>query len=166
MTEDKFCPKCRHELGFKEIHGTVRPVCSYCYHVMFYGPKLVATVIVESEGRILMVKRSIEPGCGLWCFPGGYLQTGEIVEQGAIREVFEETGLHIEIDGFIGLFSEENHPVVLAVYYGSILGGQLEAGLEVSEVGLFMPDELPELAFPKDIEFLRTWMHSRKSDKR
>lgn len=165
MTEDKFCPKCRHELGFKEVHGTVRPVCTNCYHVMFYGPKLVTTVIVESEGRILMVKRSIEPGFGLWCFPGGYVQTGEVVEQGAIREVFEETGLHIKIDGFIGLFSEENHPVVLSVYYGSILGGQLEAGLEVSEVGFFMPDELPELAFPKDIEVLRTWMHSRKSCK-
>ena len=160
MLKDKFCPRCRHQLVLKEIHGTERPVCSDCSHIIFYGPKLVATVIVESEGKLLMVKRAIEPGLGLWCFPGGYVHKCETVEHGAIREVYEETGLNIEIAGFIGLFSEENHPVVLAVYHGVVLGGCLTVGLEISNAAFFLPDELPELAFPKDIEVLKAWIDS------
>jgi ADP-ribose pyrophosphatase YjhB (NUDIX family) len=79
------------------------------------------------------------------------------VEAAAAREVMEETCLEVEVEHLLGLYSESDNPIVLAVYVARAVGGQLAPGDEVSEVGLFAPDALPELAFPNDQRILRDW---------
>ena len=80
----------------KEVNGAQRPRCPECGRVIYYDPKLAATVVVERDDRVLMVRRAIQPGIGLWSLPGGYVDRGEVVEVAAAREVLEETGLHVD----------------------------------------------------------------------
>ena len=157
MEEDRFCPRCTTPLEARNTHGAERPVCPACGTIIYYDPKLVTTVVVEDEGKVLMVRRATEPGLGLWSFPGGYVDRGEVVERAAVREVLEETGFRVNIGGLVGLFSEEGHPVVLAAFHGWVVDGRTAAGHEVLEVGFFRLDQLPPLAFPRDVKVLEAW---------
>ena len=164
LAEDKFCPSCAAALEAKEVAGRQRPVCPLCGRVVYYDPKVAAASIIEREGKVLMVKRAIEPGYDLWSIPGGYVDRGEVVEEAAVREVWEETGLKVEIQRMVGLFSEHGHPVVVAVFAVREVGGNLKAGTETLELGFFSPDGLPELAFPRDGQMLARWQELQESN--
>ena len=155
--QDRFCPSCGGTLEARVAHGAERPVCAACGRVIFYDPKLAATTVVESGGRVLFVRRLTQPGYGLWSLPGGYVDRGEVVEQAAAREVLEETGLRVEITGLVGLFAESGHPVVVAAYHCHSVRGDAAPGPEVSQLGYFALDSLPPLAFDRDREILRAW---------
>jgi ADP-ribose pyrophosphatase YjhB (NUDIX family) len=161
MAEDRYCPHCGASLEMRYVQGSSRPSCPRCGRIIYYDPKLAATVVVEQEDKVLMVRRAIQPGLGLWSLPGGYVDRGEVVERAAAREVLEETGLQVDIEGLVGLFSEGGHPVVLAAFDGRTTGGEARAGPEVSELGFFSLDALPPLAFPRDIEVLKVWQELR-----
>ena len=154
---DRFCPSCGGTLEVRDAHGAERPVCAACGRVVFYDPKLAAATIVESDGRVLFVRRLTQPGYGLWSLPGGYVDRGEVVEQAAAREVWEETSLQVEIAGLVGLFAEQGHPVVVAAYHCHSVQGDAAPGPEVSQLGYFAPDSLPPLAFDRDRDILRAW---------
>ena len=155
--QDRFCPSCGGTLEARFAPGGARPVCAACGSVIFYDPKLAATTVVESGGRVLFVRRLTQPGYGLWSLPGGYVDRGEVVEQAAAREVLEETGLRVEITGLVGLFAESGHPVVVAAYHCHSVRGDAAPGPEVSQLGYFALDSLPPLAFDRDREILRAW---------
>ena len=163
LQEERYCPRCTALLKVQDTHGTQRPVCPQCGKVIYYDPKLVATVVVERDGKVLMVRRATEPGIGLWSFPGGFVDRGEVVEVAAAREVLEETGLRVDITGLVGLFSQEGQPVVLAAFGGQAMNGKVKAGHEVSEVGFFPTEELPPLAFPRDVRVLEMWQRLKAS---
>ena len=162
LPEDKFCPGCGAPLERTEIAGKIRPACASCRRVIYYDPKVAAVVIVARENRILMVRRANQPGYGLWSVPGGYVDRGEVVEAAAAREVQEETGLVVEIDGLLGLFSQAGNPVIVAAFAGMETGGVLRAGPETLAVDFFHQDDLPPLAFPRDIEMLNLWTEYRR----
>ena len=152
-----FCQRCGHRLAEKTIEDRVRPFCPSCGFVVFLDPKIAAVVLIPSDRKLVLVRRGIEPAMGRWSFPSGYVDRGEVIEDGAIREVSEETGLEVELDGFVGLYSSAGSPVVLAVYTASVVGGELEPGSEIQEVAFFPVDELPPLPFPHDYQILRDW---------
>ena len=159
--DDKYCPSCASALEEKEAAGRQRPVCPNCGRVVFYDPKVTAICIVERGEQVLMVKRGNQPGYGLWGMPGGFVDRGEVVEEAAAREVLEETGLEVEIDRLVGLFSEAGHPVMVATFAARELGGDLKAGDEALDVGFFSPADLPPLAFPRDVQILARWRAMR-----
>ncbi|HEY2595603.1 MAG TPA: NUDIX domain-containing protein, partial [Chloroflexota bacterium] len=92
-------------------------------------------------------------------FPAGYVNRGEVLEEAAIREVVEETGLVVKLTGMVGVYSERDKPVVLIVYSGEIESGDpMPDGHEVSELRRFPLDGLPDdLAFPHDRRVLSDW---------
>jgi len=101
----EFCPMCGGKcksLNLKE-HEPTRLVCSECDFIFYLDPKLVACAIVESEGKIVLLKRDIEPQKGKWVMPGGYVDRGEVVEAAALRETEEECGLKIKLVGCLFL---------------------------------------------------------------
>ena len=161
---DKFCPSCAAALEIKEVFGQQRPMCPSCGRVIFYDPKVAVICIVPRDGQVLMIRRGTDLGYGLWGLPGGYVDRGEVVEKAAAREVWEETGLVVETDDLIGLFSESGDPVMVAVYAARETGGTMEAGPEALEVEFFSIDALPELAFPRDREVLVRWQMSSNND--
>jgi len=155
--DEKFCPICAAPLELRATGANQRPTCPQCGHVVYYDPKVAAICIVERKGEILMIRRALQPGIGLWSIPGGYVDRGEVVEEAAAREVREETGLRVEVERLVGLFSERGHPVIVAVFAARETGGALEAGPEAQEVAFFNPGTLPALAFPRDLEILDRW---------
>ena len=155
--DDRFCPSCASLLEEKDIEGRMRPVCTECGRTIFYDPKVSAICIVERGDKLLLVKRGNEPGYGLWSLPGGYVDRGEVVEAAAAREVWEETGLTVEIDRLVGLFSVAGNAVMVAAFSAKETGGQLKIGPETLDLGFFSLDDLPPLAFPRDEQIWARW---------
>ena len=155
--QEKFCSACGAKVESQDVEGKPRPVCVQCRKVVYHDPKVAAICVVERGGRVLMIQRDTPVGRGLWSMPGGFIDRGEVVEEGAVREVSEETGLLVEIQGLIGLFSESGNPVVVAAFEARETGGYLAAGPEAQQVGFFPTDDLPPLAFPRDSLILQMW---------
>ena len=152
-----FCQRCGDALRKKRVENKLRPWCRRCGDVVFLDPKLAAVVLVSMDGKLVMVRRGTEPAIGRWSFPSGYVDRGEAVEDAAVREVQEETGMDVSVIRFVGLYSSSDSPVVLAAYSAHVRGGSLQAGSEVQQVALYSPEELPPLPFPHDYEILRDW---------
>ena len=154
---DNFCSGCAAPLALLVEAGQQRPACPSCGRVVYYDPKIAAIAVVARDERVLMVRRAVATGYGLWSMPGGFVDRGEVVEDAAVREVWEETGLVIRVDRLVGLFSHPGETVVVAAYAAQEVGGKLEAGPESLDLGFFHLDQLPPLAFPRDQQVLARW---------
>jgi 8-oxo-dGTP diphosphatase len=158
----KFCPICARPLEEQERFGAMRRCCTNadCGFVYFLDPKVVAVVLIEHEGKLLLGKRNIDPAFGKWNFPGGYVNRGEKVELAALREVKEETNLDIELTGLLNVYSEDGNPAIIVVYTGRLLSDLAHMQPqeeEVTELAFFALDSMPELAFGFDLLFLADW---------
>ncbi|MPZ22289.1 MAG: NUDIX domain-containing protein [Dehalococcoidia bacterium] len=154
MPGARFCQACGGALEQRDLFGKLRPCCPGCGFIHFEDPKVAAGVLVTRDDSILLTLRNHEPRMGYWSFPGGYVDRGENVEQAGAREVREETGLEVEIDRLLGVFSGSNEDVIFIAYQGHVVGGSLLAGDEASDVAFFPMDRLPDLAFPHDLEVI------------
>ena len=157
----QYCQRCGEKMHAMRRHGRLRPVCPACDFTAFFDPKLSAATIVEIDGRIVMMKRAGDPGRGLWTFPSGFVDRGERVEQAAAREVAEEVGISVDDLELFGVYSEPGETVALVVFHANANGQQPSRSDEADEVALVDPDDLPELAFPRDREIVRQWKRQR-----
>jgi 8-oxo-dGTP diphosphatase len=157
-----FCPKCGGGLQRRLIKALEpdRLVCQDCAFVFYLGPKLAVGTIVSTDGGILLVRRAIHPGYGKWVFPGGFVDRGERVEEAAIRETREESALEVKITRLLNIYSYPDHPVIVIVYVGEAVGGEIVAGDETLEVRTFPPSAIPwpDLAFPSTAHALRDYL--------
>lgn len=158
----KFCPSCGTPLETRILHGHERPACPACGFVHYAGPKVAVGVIIAQSTGLLLNRRAIDPGKGRWSFPSGYVDLGESTASAAIREVKEETGYDVRLDGLVGVYSTPARPVVFVVYAGVVVGGAPVPCDEVEEVGLFAADALPCLAFEHDQQIVRDWQGWRE----
>lgn len=161
--EPAYCPVCGAPVSPQLLEGDHLPrlVCPNG-HVTYRNPRLVVGTLPVRAGRVFLARRSIEPGAGLWTYPGGYLEIGESAQEGARRETEEETQLRIEVGRLIGAYSRPHVSVVTLVYEATVVGGEALPGAETTEVRDFGPDEIPwgELAFTTGESVLRDWVAS------
>ena len=148
----RFCPTCAGPLELRQLKAgdPKRHVCGRCGQVIYLDPKVaVGTVIGDEQGRVVLVSRAIEPGYGLWVFPGGYVDRGEEVTVAAIREAREEAGLDIQLSGLVNIYSYPGRPLVVIVYAATALGKELCVDEECLEAQWLAHDEIPwdRLAF-------------------
>jgi ADP-ribose pyrophosphatase YjhB (NUDIX family) len=153
----RYCGECAGPLEERFVFGKTRLACRDCDAVAFEDPKVAVGVVVELDGGIVLGKRAHEPMLGAWSFPSGFVDAGEVLEDAAVREVEEETGLKVRLERLIGVYSRSGERVIFIAYAGTPVGGRLEAGEECFEVATFPPDALPELAFPNDAAILEAW---------
>jgi ADP-ribose pyrophosphatase YjhB (NUDIX family) len=162
----RFCPLCGGSLRRRPVPPDQKEeaVCAACGFVFYLNPKVVAGAIVAEDGKLLLVRRNVNPSKGKWTFPGGFVDWGEAVTSAAVREALEETGLQVDLDGLVGVYSYSGFPVVIIVYRGRVTGGAIRANHEVSETAWFLPEEIPweELAFPSTWQALRDWLSTRQ----
>ncbi len=112
-------------------------------------PFATDAVLVEG-GKILLIKRSKEPGAGLWAIPGGRIEDNETAEECMLREMKEETGLDIQIERMVSLYSEPDRDprkIIAASYLVRRTGGRLKAGDDAGDARWFDLELLPDLAF-------------------
>lgn len=110
----------------------------------------VDLIIRRPDGSIVLVKRAFPPYQGYWALPGGFLEHGHTVEETAMREAKEETGLEIEIEKVVGVYSDPKRDprghIISVCLLTREVGGELKAGSDAEEVKSFK--ELPaEFAF-------------------
>ena len=168
----RFCAACGGALRWREVGAqrVERQVCDRCGRMVYPVAKPSAGALVVRGGRVLLVRRAVEPGRGKWDIPGGFLEPDELPQEGAIRELHEETGLAITITDLLGFYVDDypygppgSAEKVLIVYFLATASGEARSDDDAAAVGWFAPDELPgpdDLAFPNLIpalDDLRRW---------
>lgn len=169
MIEFKYCPVCGGKLVIKTLDEMERLVCNDCGYVHYINSKPCVAVLVEKDGRLMLTRRIIEPFNGWWDLPGGFLEDGEHPEDGACREVEEETGLKIKVKELTGIIMDDYgdtgiHTMNLH-YLAEPVFGEEHPASDVGEIKWFLPGEIPnEIAFANCREGVKNWAKSKKAD--
>ena len=136
-------------------------------HGNFYPAKPLVGVgaIVQKDGKILLVKRGVEPSFGLWAIPGGTLKLGESMHQCAERELLEETGITAKAEECVYIFDFVEHDAqgkikyhfVVADFAAKYISGEPQGADDALEARWFSPQELNSIAVSKNtLAALRT----------
>ena len=163
LTGWRHCPRC----GSPLVPHDGRVDCDACGFVHYASSfPTVSAFVLDGPDRILLARRAFEPDAGLWDIPGGFLEEGEEPLAGLRRELLEETGLSIEIGGFVGAFIDTYgdgpgaNAVLNLVWEARISEGNPCPADDVSELRWFAPGELPPpraLAFANVALVLDAW---------
>ena len=147
----RFCNACGNPLSLDTPPGDnrVRSLCKACGFIHYQNPRLVVGALPVWEDRILLCRRAIEPRYGKWTLPAGFMENGETVAAGAIRETIEEAGARIELGPLFSMISVPHIHQVHVFYRARLLDLDFSPGDESLEVQLFTETDIPwdELAF-------------------
>jgi ADP-ribose pyrophosphatase YjhB (NUDIX family) len=163
------CPRCGH--GLEQEKRSVR--CPSCGLAVYANPAPTASaILLDDEGRVLLARRAVDPGAGLWDLLGGFINEGEEPLAALRREVEEETSLAIDVGEFVGGIPDrygDDGIFTLNLYWTArVAGGQLELDDEIAEVAWFDPDGLPpdeKFAFRNTVQVLERWKSLVRSAK-
>lgn len=160
----RYCPHCTHPLQVNMAFDRLRSVCPVCGFVHFRTPKVGVSVLVEEGHRVLLVRRGVEPGAGMWCLPSGFVEWDESPEVAAVRECEEETGLAVAVTELLEVrhYTDDYRGAGINLTYRvQVSGGTLRPGDDAVEVRFFAPDELPPweaIAFRSHRLVLMRWL--------
>lgn len=126
---------------------------------MHKTPSLTVDAVVLSENElIVLIKRKNNPYKDFWALPGGFVEYGETVESAAVREVKEETGLDVDLNGIVGVYSDYDRDprghTVTVCYIAMESGGKLKADTDASDVQYFHKNEVLRLKLAFDHEII------------
>lgn len=117
------------------------------------NPGLAVDVVVQAGDKIVLIRRKNSPFKGMWALPGGFVEYGEKVENAAVREIQEETGLKIQLKSLLGVYSDPKRDprrhVVSVVFTGKAVGGRLQGADDAREAELFKISQLKNGHFAK-----------------
>lgn len=162
--EMNFCPRCGHTLIDAEQMGALRRTCPDCGFIHFRDPKVAAVVFIVEDGKVLLVKRSVDPQSGKWALPAGYIDYGEDPREAAIREVAEETGLQVTITRIIDILGPDRSPnakaSIILLFEARVEGGVLVPQDDVEDAVFFLPEDVPfhSIAFESTHHQLTSWL--------
>jgi len=151
LSEKRFCTYCGKELVERMIECKKRKLCMECGHIVYENPlPIVSVVTVNEQGEVLLVKRANQPMKGMWCLPGGFAESDESIDEAALRELEEETGLKGKITRVLLVETTRNYfygNLITVTYEAEIAHGKLQAGDDAEETAFFPLDNIPALAF-------------------
>jgi ADP-ribose pyrophosphatase YjhB (NUDIX family) len=160
----RYCPDCGSPLAPPETptERLTAQVCDACAAVHFRNAKPCAGALVTRDRQVLLGRRAIEPGKGMWDIPGGFLEPWEHPADAAIREVAEETGLRVLTTKLLTVVMDtyQDQFYTLNVYYlADIVDGQPCAADDLEELRWFTPASLPaDFAFAHCRRVLEAWI--------
>jgi ADP-ribose pyrophosphatase YjhB (NUDIX family) len=162
-----FCSNCGGatlELRIPEGDTLQRRVCATCCTIHYENPKIVAGCLPVWNERVLLCKRAIEPRYGLWTLPAGFLENGETLVRGAVRETVEEAHARVEPGELYTVISLPQIHQVYMMFRSRLLDLDFGPGTESLEVELFDESEIPweQLAFRTIARTLRNFFLDRR----
>ena len=164
--ERLFCPHCGNRVTEKYEEDVFRDYCEICSVFFYDNPLPVVSTILEEDRKILLVKRGNKPYKGKWCLPSGFAETDESIEEAALRELEEETGVKGRIISLVDVDSCSNY------FYGDLVfltfeviqtGGELSPGSDTVAVKYYPVDKTPRLAFDSNTKAVHAYVKN-KSD--
>jgi ADP-ribose pyrophosphatase YjhB (NUDIX family) len=163
----KFCSACGSaDLAFRVPPDDTLPrhVCGACGAIHYQNPKIVVGCLPEWEDRVLLCKRAIQPRLGLWTLPAGFLENGETLGAGAMRETLEEANARVELGALYAIISLPQIAQVYMMFRARLLDLDFGPGTESLEVRLFDEAEVPweQIAFRTIGRTLRRFFLDRR----
>ena len=163
----RFCSVCgsdRIEHRIPDGDNMPRNICAACGTIHYQNPKVVVGCLPEWDDQVLLCKRAIEPRLGWWTLPAGFLENGETVVAGALRETLEEASARVVVGDLYTMISLPQISQVYMVFRAQLLDLDFGPGPESLEVRLFREDEIPweEMAFRTIGRTLRNYFLDRK----
>jgi 8-oxo-dGTP diphosphatase len=161
-----FCNFCGKELGVDLCDAKERQVCKNCREIYYENPLPAASVILANRDReTLLVKRADEPFKNMWCFPIGFAETGESIEDAALRELKEETGITGKIVQLVDVSSHMNPlygELLIVTFEAEKITGTETAGDDAAECRYFPIMNLPKLAFDSQERAIGKYIELKK----
>ncbi len=165
MSLFQYCPYCATPLSDRLVEGKMRRSCTHCRFIQFPDPKVAVVALVHAGGRVLLVRRGVEPARGSWALPGGYLDAGELPHEALVREVKEEAGLAVTAGPLLEILPMVGaHAGLVMVYQASVVAGrdgQLPEPVGADDAdgaGWFAAAEIPQpVAFASTELMLQRW---------
>jgi 8-oxo-dGTP diphosphatase len=120
----------------------------------YKNPALTVDTIILDENKVILIKRLNNPFKDHWAIPGGFVEYGERVEDAAVREAKEETGLDIELTKLVGVYSDPDrdprgHTVTVA-FLSKIIGGTLKSDSDAKDAKFVDVNELKNMKLAFD----------------
>ena len=158
----KFCTQCGGPVSKKIPQDDIREryVCNDCGFIHYHNPNAVVGTLPYCGEKVLLCKRGIEPRKGLWTLPAGFLELGETLQEGALRETLEEAKLQVSDVKLFTILSVPHINQIYTFFTGKVVNDDFGPTPESSEVELFKFDDIPwsELAFPTVIKTLKLFL--------
>lgn len=167
----RFCPRCQSP---NAQPGAIPFRCDQCKFAFFFGPvAAVGGLVVNSRGRLLLVRRARDPGRGRWGLPGGFVDRGESIESALSREVAEETGLTVTRQTLLttgpNVYTYQGVTAdVVDLFYVCRVQSTKSVQLAPDELDEFkwcVPDaaDLANMAFESNRIAIEVWLKQRKA---
>jgi ADP-ribose pyrophosphatase YjhB (NUDIX family) len=141
-----YCSHCGSDkISFRIPKGDTyqRFICDNCHTIHYQNPRVIVGCLPVYDGKILLCKRDIDPQKGLWNLPAGFMENGEKAEEGALRELYEESKATADIMKLHVLFSLPEIQQVYLHFLCKLKTAEFSVTPESSEVKLFLPEEIP-----------------------
>ena len=162
MTDIHYCSNCGGVMEIRVPPDDDRPrsVCTECGFIHYINPKMVVGCIPVFEDQLLLCKRNIEPRKGLWTLPAGYLENHETVQEGAVRETFEETRARVKLIDCYRLYNIPHVSQIYLMFRSELTDHDFGPTKESTDVRLFKHSEIPweEIAFKVILETLNDFL--------
>ncbi|TWI59843.1 NUDIX domain-containing protein [Halalkalibacter nanhaiisediminis] len=145
--EAQYCLSCGTHLEIRNMGGEDRKACPSCSFVFWGNYSIGVGALIMKDHKILLVRRSQEPGKGLWTNPGGYIEQHEPIEKSIVREVFEETGVTAKVRGIVaaGDMPRNVHNVYLVFLMDYVEGEPKPDNVEVDGAGFYSIEEMESM---------------------
>ena len=161
IADMNFCPDCGGPLLPHVVAGEVRNhwFCQRCQAPQHAHPRVVVTAFVACGKSLLWVQRDLQPQRGKWAIPGGFLERGETLAEGAARELHEEAGVVLSPQQ-LQLYMSGSITFINQLYMGfraSVESDLCKPGVESMNCRFFTREECPweQLAYPQVNDSIR-----------
>jgi len=158
---------CRSALVQGHSDGRDRFLCSSCGWINYLNPvPVVACIVKDEKGSLLLIERAVEPCKGHWALPGGFVELDETIEIAGARELEEETGLKGKAGTLVGVHLQESETYGYVMIVGmefQVKDLKLSVGDDASDARFFPAEDMPEVPFKSHKKLIQDYLRTSSS---